>query len=592
MKPRNETFCSLIALSVSLALVSCGGGQAETPPPQNPPSQNPQPSITAVTPTAVPAGGPDFILTVNGAGFVTASEIRWNGASRGTTFVSSTILRAQILANDIATSGNVEVTVFNPAPGGGASNAMTFTIISAVPLTARVIDRVNVDSAGVQASGGISGNPSISARGRFIAFHSNASNLVPGDTNGLRDVFVRDTCMQTVGCTPSTIRVSVDSAGAQAMGGDSAIASISADGRFVAFYSDSTNLVADDTNGIRDIFVRDTCIGSAVCTPSTIRVSVDDAGAQAIGVIGSGRPSISANGRFVAFESDASNLVAGDTNAVFDVFVRDTCAGATGCTPSTMRVSVDSAGAQANGDSGSPSVSFDGRFVAFESDAANLVTGDTNGLRDIFVRDTCTGATGCTPSTIRLSVNTTGTQATDGDSRNGSISADGRFVAFESDASNLVANDTNFAVDVFVRDTCAGAAACVPSTVRVSVSSTGAEGTGLNGSGVPSISADGRFVAFMSDANNLVNDDRNLDIFKSFDVFVRDTCVGASSCTATTVRASVNSLGIEGNEVSMFPSLSADGRFVTLESQASNLVAGDTNNLIDLFLAQTGFGQP
>ena len=130
MKPCNKIFCSLIALSASLALISCGGGQAGTPPPQNPPSQNPQPSITSVAPTSVPAGGSDFILTVNGAGFVTASEIRWNGAPRGTTFVSSTILTAQILANDIAASGSAEVTVFNPAPGGGASSAMTFTIIA------------------------------------------------------------------------------------------------------------------------------------------------------------------------------------------------------------------------------------------------------------------------------------------------------------------------------------------------------------------------------------------------------------------------------------------------------------------------------
>ena len=139
---------------------------------------------------------------------------------------------------------------------------------------------------------------------------------------------------------------------------------------------------------------------------------------------------------------------------------------------------------------------------------------------------------------------------------------------------------------------CAGAAACVPSTARVSVSSTGAEGLGVNGSGVPSISADGRFVAFMSDANNLVNDDKNPNIFKSFDIFVRDTCVGASGCTPSTIRVSLSSLGAEADDVSTSPSLSADARFAAFQSGATNLVSGDTNNMIDLFLARTGFGQP
>src|SRR2546426_1935359 len=124
-------------------------------------------------------------------------------------------------------------------------------------------------------------------------------------------------------------------------------------------------------------------------------------------------PVISADGRFVAFDSDASNLVAGDTNGSRDVFVRDTCFGApAGCTPSTTRVSVATDGTQANSPSGIPSVSADGRFVAFISAATNLVPGDTNGFVDIFVRDTCFGApTGCTPSTIRVSVASDGTQA-------------------------------------------------------------------------------------------------------------------------------------------------------------------------------------
>src|SRR3989440_488453 len=176
----------------------------------------------------------------------------------------------------------------------------------------------------------------------------------------------------------STKRVSVDSLGAQGIG-DSEGPSISADGRFVAFYSSAANLVGSDTNGVRDVFVRDRKTGK------TTRVSVDSHGAQGNG--DSEGPSISADGRFVAFLSSASNLVGGDTNGVRDVFVRDRKTG------KTRRVSVDSHGAQGKGASFVPSISANGRFVAFSSVANNLVGGDTNTASDVFVRDRKTGKT-------------------------------------------------------------------------------------------------------------------------------------------------------------------------------------------------------
>jgi tricorn protease-like protein len=193
---------------------------------------------------------------------------------------------------------------------------------------------------------------------------------VADDTNGLADIFVHD---RTTG---ATTRVSVvDSSGAQATGGASSNPSISSDGRFVAFESLATNLVADDTNGLADIFVHDRTTGA------TTRVSVvDSSGAQATGGASS-NPSISPDGRFVAFESLATNLVTGDTNGLGDVFVHDRQ------TDRTTRVSVASGGAEGNNDSFAPSISSDGDFVAFESDATNLVAGDTNTRRDIFVRD-------------------------------------------------------------------------------------------------------------------------------------------------------------------------------------------------------------
>ena len=314
------------------------------------------------------------------------------------------------------------------------------------------------------------------------------------------------------------------------------------------------------------------------------RVSVASDGSQ--GNSSSDFSSISAAGRFVAFESGASNLVAGDTNAATDVFVRDTCLGApVGCVPATSRVSVASDGSQGNSFSQTTSLSADGRFVGFHSRASTLVAGDTNGFDDVFVRDTCLGAlAGCVPSTVRVSLASDGTQGNNL-SEEPSLSADGRFVAFESVASNLVAGDTNGSIDIFVRDTCVGApAGCVASTVRVSVASDGSQST--SHSFEPSISADGRFVAFSSGSENLVAGDTNL----ALDSFVRDTCVGAAAgCVPTTVRVSVANDGTQGNSHSLFPSVSADGRFVAFTSAASNLVGGDTNNLTDVFLARTGF---
>ena len=340
--------------------------------------------------------------------------------------------------------------------------------------------RVSVTSAGAQANG-ISTWPAISADGRYVAFASDAPDLVVGDTNDTWDVFVHD--LQT----GATERVSVDSSGAETVLGG-AMPSISADGRFVAFESSSA-YVAGDTNGASDIYVRDRLLGT------TERVSVDSSGNQ--GDSGSYLASISADGRYVAFESYATNLVAGDANGRDDAFVHDRQTGA------TERASVDSSGAEGNGDSQWVAISGDGNFVAFESTATNLVAGDTNGVRDVFVRDRQSG------STERASVDGSGTQA-NGASYVPSLSADGRYVAFTSDATNLVAGDTNGQSDDFVRDRATG------TNERLSVSSSGAQA--IFGSYSGTISGDGRFFVFWSGATNLVAGDTN---FES-DAFVRD----------------------------------------------------------------------
>jgi Tol biopolymer transport system component len=330
--------------------------------------------------------------------------------------------------------------------------------------------RVSVRSDGTEANGP-SYQPAISANGRYVAFYSEATNLVSGDGNGFRDIFVRDRDTDADGIfdetgAVSTTRVSVSSGGVEG-NGDSADAAISSDGRYVAFYSDATNLVLGDTNGYGDVFVRDRQ------TSTTTRVSVDSGGNEANG--SSFQPAISSDGRYVAFYSAATNLVLGDGNGSWDVFVRDRDTDADGIfdetgAVSTTRVSVDSGGNQGNANSSEPAISSDGRFVAFRSAATNLVPGDTNGADDIFVHDRQTGATGA------VSVDSAGNQG-NGRSSAPSISSDGRFVAFYSVASNLVPGDTNGRQDVFVHDrlTRVGGIAGLPDVASHSGRSSGDE---------------------------------------------------------------------------------------------------------------------
>jgi Tol biopolymer transport system component len=414
-----------------------------------------------------------------------------------------------------------------------------------------VTSRVSVSSTGRQANNDSNG-PVISADGRFVTFYSFASNLVPGDTNGAIDVFVRDRL------TGLTRRVSVASNGQQG-NADSLGEAISANGRYVAFTSFASNLVRDDSNQTNDVFVRDQLTGV------TRRVSVASNGRQANG--GSGMPAISADGRLVAFASSASNLVPGDTDGTFDVFVRDELTGV------ARRVSVASNDQHGNADSFAPEISADGRYVTFTSAASNLVSGDSNAVPDVFVRDLLIGAT------RRVSVGAAGqgnadSGIVDGVIKRAPISADGRFVAFDSAASNLVPEDSNAAEDVFVRDLLAGV------TRRVSVSTNGRQGNNVSGDFPPAMSADGRYVAFDSGASNLVPGDTN----DTGDVFVRDRLAGV------TRRVSVATNGRQGNAGSTSPTITADGRSVAFVSFASNLVPGDTN-ATDVFVRDPLFGE-
>jgi len=400
------------------------------------------------------------------------------------------------------------------------------------------IERASITSVGIQANAN-SEEPSISSDGAMVAFISEATNLVPGDTNDAQDIFVHDLN------TGITERVSIATAGTQ--GDDDAFTlSLSSNGNYVAFRSYATNLVAGDTNDVIDVFVFDRN------TDTTERVSVATAGTQANDE--SFSPAISSAGRFVAFRSDATNLVANDTNNNSDIFVRDRTLGV------TQRVSVASDGTQANGDSILPAISSDGRFVTFSSEASNLVGGDMNNLADIFVHDRQNDTTVLIVGPAEFNTGSGIIIVAP------NISPDGGFVGFRSNADDLVPTDTNNSFDTFLIDRGTLIAE------RSSVSSSEVEGN--SDSSRPSISSNNRFVIFSSNATNLVSNDTN-----GFeDVFVRDRNDGR------TRRVSLTFDGLEGDNRSFSAVVSDNGQFVAFTSLAENLVANDTNGFLDIFV--------
>ena len=336
---------------------------------------------------------------------------------------------------------------------------------------------------------------------------------------------------------------------------------ISSDGQLVAFVSKASNLVANDTNFNCGPSKTENCPDIFLHNRSTnviSRLSISSVGVQ--GDFWSDSPAISDDGRFVAFVSVATNLIPGDTNGQPDIFLRDIQAG------QTRRVSISSSGGQSNGASISPALSSNGRYIAFISSANNLVPNDSNSVQDVFVHDTVTGVTN------RVSISSTGQEANYWSSHP-AISANGRFVAFVSHASNLVNGDTNNTGDVFVHDRQTGA------TGRVSVASNGAQSNHI--SWAPDISADGRYVVFSSNANNLVLSDTN----QWGDIFLRDRLNNTTELiSATTNRGPANSW-------SQFPVISNDGSYLAFFSWANNLTANDQNSWPDIFLYQRATNQ-
>jgi Tol biopolymer transport system component len=360
--------------------------------------------------------------------------------------------------------------------------------------------------------------PSISADGRYIAFDSFAENLVPGTEGG---VFVRDTLGGTTSAASIRANGTVDDFAESP--------AISADGRFVAFLSDDPLLVPGGNDNFVQVFLRDRTTGV------TTRVSTKMNGFQATDE--NDNPSISNDGRYIAFESDSPGLVPGDTNDWTDVFVRDRV------TNTTKRVDLMSNGAQSDFGGENPSISGNGRYVAFSS-SEPLVPADTNGVGDIYVRDVVAN------TTTLVSIAASGARGNSVSSEP-RISGNGKFVVFSSLATNMDGIvDNNSSPDLFVRDLVA------KTTQRVSRSAAGGLAHGVPT--VPSISSNGRFVAYESTAADAVAGDTN----NVADAFVYDRTLN------TTRRISTNEAGGQLALGGTMPAISADGRIVAFASAA------------------------
>jgi Tol biopolymer transport system component len=418
-----------------------------------------------------------------------------------------------------------------------AAVAAPVSLASSLPIRT---ERVSAAADGATADGA-SADPVLSTTGRILAFDTKATNLTPFDTNGpVSDIVNLDLA--------TNARRLVSAGG----NGPSYTPTISANGQRVVFTSDASNLVPGDTNGFTDIFLRDG--GQPIIRLTTVGAT------QADGP--SFQPELSADGQTLVFSSSASNLVPGDTNGQPDVFVQNLRNGV------ITRISVSSSKQQANGRSTQPAISADGRFVSYASGATNLVKHDTNGVADVFVTDLVTHRT------ERVSLSSSGKQqnraVTSPFTQISDISGDGRFITFDSDATNLYPADTNRHTDIFLHDRQLG------TTTLISASSFNVEGN--NDSFAPRMTPNGHFVTFQSFATNLAPGGGPRE-----DIFLRDTRENTTSLVNVTADGSPRGPELVP-QLLQRPAISSNGKIAAFSSTVANLTPGDTNGAEDVFV--------
>jgi hypothetical protein len=659
---------------ISVTTPTPGGGTS--PSPTQPlvvftinPIQSPTPSISSITPTAVYAAtGSGSTITIFGKNFVSESTVVVNSTNRTTTYVNSNQLTAALTSGDLAQPGTLKISVLNPVPGGGASNSVSLAVNLAVPIISKV-DPVSTVAGTttstlvtVTGTGFVSGYSTIVMNGvseaTSVANATTATttltpaqqlqggvqnlevvNSAPGGGTSnslpfsispkpllglpvLLDLAVDAT--QAINGICGSLSVCTSTTTSEQLSLTNSGPSSSSTGSWVAFASNSHNLVLSDTNPNPDVYLRSDCLQTATsttsCTPVTSVISSDPNGNAANGA--SSEPSLSTSESapgFAAFTSFASNLTTSVTipaNYPYSqIYWRPLCTSTTtACqyTPTTYvmeLISVSADGLTAgNGNSYNPVVSADGQYVAFVSTATNLVSSvNVDGVTpQVYIRSTCNGATPTSTCAATTYLVSTADGVTPGNkpSSNPSISADGLYVSFTSSASNLGATAPNPAAisQVFERSTCATTLGtttntCAPLTFLISTPDGTTPANGPSGqssisytttaTSTSGVAYNGRFVAFASTATNLVPGSGPTQ-----QIYVRDTCTGVSTssivtpCSPQTVLVSTPDGVTPGNGLSEHPSISGAAEFVAFASQASNF-ANTTNGVENIFVRNT-----
>jgi len=596
-----------------------GGGASNT---YNLELDNPIPRISSISPTGVTTGTAETTMTLTGTGFTLTSELLVNGTPVSTTPGGDTGLTGQIPASFFAGGSVLQISVLNPAPGGGTSNIVVFPVNATT--TSGLPQIVDLAPDGSQAISGICGTmanctslvngleplttsgPSVSQTGEFVVFASISDNLVLNDASPQSQIFFRDTCFGGgATCVPLTTIASVDPNG-NAADGPSAEPSTDTGGAHVAFSSMAQNLVTgiQVTGKYRQVYWTTPCKTATGCTNVTTELVSESADGSSEGNGDSYNPVISPDGRYVAFVSLATNL-ASNVNAdgiTPQVYVTDTCDGvaSAGCFPTTYLVSTADGTTPGNAASSHPSVSNSGQYVAFTSTASNLGSQAPNPQRapNVFVREICYATpTSCTPTTTTLASTPDGQAPANGTSDSSAISSDGRFIAFESTATNLIIGDGP-TQQIYVRDTCLTntvSTTCSPATYLVSTTDGTTPGNGLSENPSMSSSTSGQFIAFASQATNLSPNTAN----GIENIFARNTCLSVTvtttnTCAPLTVLVSqpAGTQPPPANGNSMVPAIASEGHTVAFFSFSSNLIANDlngANGIGDMFLGTTTF---
>jgi Tol biopolymer transport system component len=499
--------------------------------------------LSSLSPASVAEGSGSTDLELIGAGFIPTAVVFWNGSPRSANFVSDTKLVVPLTAQDLAVAGVAELHVVIGSGTGETSNTLVFPIASN---SLGPMERVSLGDSNQETT--------VASSLPTVSFDASIVSFVQGDVDHPYKVISRNTCLGgTLGCVAGNTVVSLNTLGTEISTRRTyTVPSLTADGRFVALASD---MYGAQQISFTQLAVRDTCFGAvAPCVPSTLLPS------QNVGRTSNtvdSFPAFSADGRYLAYTTGDDGGYGFDSA---EVVLYDTCRGASGnCSPSYTGLRALTSLPEVYAQTSRQSLSADGRYLVFGGILADNASG-------LWLVDTCLGAIApCTMSTDLVSVDAQGKEISAVVS-DFAVSAGGRYVAFSVFAMN----------GVFIRDTCAGSSsACTPTTNTASLSSNGSPLSGAVGQ--VSISADGRFVAFVESTFD------SLSRSVISNVLARDTCIGIPSCVARTILVSSNQSGAPANGTSRLPVISGDGRYVVFESDAADLVPNDKNGVRDVF---------